>query len=157
MYWMLIGHHCSKPNYISISLRSSTVCPKLGFCSSGQVEVQEHTLYHSSLCSVLEHSSILFFIPDREMHFVDFFFFYFILRATKELAQKTKVYKVLWRLSPSLLHFINLSSETTFACLGLIKSFCMQNWKEPISPLGLFLHLIWVECTHFLRINYNCF
>lgn len=33
----------------------------------------------------------------------------------------------------------------------------MQLWKEPISPLGLFLHMIWVENIYFLKINYNCF
>lgn len=25
----------------------------------------------------------------------------------------------------------------------------MQLWKEPISPLGLFFHMIWVEHIHF--------
>ena len=130
------------------------MCPELSYSSPGLVRVLENTLQHSSLCSVLERSLVPALIPKREMHRVVFLL---ILRATKELAQKTRVCKFLWRCFPSLPHFINLSSENTFECLGLIKSSCMELWQEPISPLGLFLHLIWVEHIHILRINYNCF
>lgn len=158
IYQMLTRHHCSKPNYMSISLSSRVGVSRaqLFLIRGGQSAGKDITKHFSSLCSVPESSLVPYLIPEGETQFVDFSL-NFILRATKELAQKTRVGKVLWRCSPSLHHFINLSSETTFEWLGLIKSFCMQLWKEPISPFGLFLHLIWVEHTHFLRINYNCF